>query len=156
MDNLQGTILKGYQLEEQIGNGDFGVVYRASQKTVGREVAVKIILPDYANNPDFIRRFESEAQLVARLEHPHITPLHDFWRDCQFTPPSQCASRGTILILSCSQTESIYGDETLLVTHGHWSRFHETVGTVTFQNADGTPNIRLAVLMQNSPQMANG
>jgi serine/threonine protein kinase len=38
-------------------------------------------LPGYANNPDFIRRFESEPHLVARLEHPHITPLHDFWRD---------------------------------------------------------------------------
>lgn len=81
MENLQGKLLKGYKLEERIGNGGFGAVYRAKQPTVGREVAVKIILPGYANNPDFIRRFESEAHLIARLEHPHITPLHDFWRD---------------------------------------------------------------------------
>ncbi|MCA9915528.1 MAG: protein kinase, partial [Anaerolineae bacterium] len=81
VDNLQGTLLKSYKLEERIGNGGFGAVYRAKQPTIGREVAVKIILPGYANNADFIRRFESEAHLIARLEHPHITPLHDFWRD---------------------------------------------------------------------------
>ena len=57
------------------------MVYRAKQPTVEREVAIKIILPGYANDPEFIRRFESEAHLIARLEHPHITPLHDFWRD---------------------------------------------------------------------------
>jgi serine/threonine protein kinase len=81
MKDLQGTLLKGYKLDERIGAGGFGAVYRAKQTTVGREVAVKIILPSFANNPDFIRRFESEANLIARLEHPHITPLHDFWRD---------------------------------------------------------------------------
>ena len=41
----------------------------------------QVILPAYANDPEFIRRFESEANLVARLEHPHIAPLYDFWRD---------------------------------------------------------------------------
>ncbi|MBA3872620.1 MAG: protein kinase, partial [Anaerolineae bacterium] len=46
-----------------------------------REVAVKVILAEYANLPDFIRQFETEAHLVARLEHPHIVPLFDYWRD---------------------------------------------------------------------------
>src|SRR5664279_4291053 len=73
--------LKGYEIRERIGAGGFGVVYRAYQTTVGREVAVKVILPGLANQPDFIRRFEAEAQLIARLEHPHITPLYDYWRD---------------------------------------------------------------------------
>jgi serine/threonine protein kinase/WD40 repeat protein/energy-coupling factor transporter ATP-binding protein EcfA2 len=81
MDTLEGTLLKGYKLEERIGNGGFGAVYRATQTTIEREVAIKFILPGYANNPDFIRRFEAEAQLIARLEHPHITPLIDYWRD---------------------------------------------------------------------------
>lgn len=73
--------LKGYELLERIGAGGFGAVYRAKQTTVGREVAIKFILPGRANQPDFIRRFEAEAQLVARLEHPFITPLIDYWRD---------------------------------------------------------------------------
>ncbi len=81
MKNLSGTSLKGYQLQERIGAGGFGAVYKAYQTTVGRDVAIKIILPGFANRPDFIRRFETEAQIVARLEHPYIVPLHDFWRD---------------------------------------------------------------------------
>jgi len=74
-------VVKGYELREKIGEGGYGVVYRAYQPLVGRDVAVKIILPQYANHPDFIRRFEWEAQLVARLEHPYIVPLYDYWRD---------------------------------------------------------------------------
>src|SRR5215211_5151742 len=74
-------VVTGYELHEQIGEGGYGVVYRAYQPLIGRDVAVKIILPQYANHPDFIRRFEWEAQLVARLEHPYIVPLYDYWRD---------------------------------------------------------------------------
>ena len=58
-----------------------GVIYRAVQPVVEREVAVKIILPRYANQPEFIRCFEAEAQIVAQLEHPHIVPLYDYWRE---------------------------------------------------------------------------
>src|SRR5512145_1242404 len=81
MDDLSGQCLKGYELREKIGAGGFGAVYRAFQQVVEREVAIKVILPEYANQPDFIRRFETEAQLVARLEHLHIVPLYDYWRD---------------------------------------------------------------------------
>ncbi len=81
MDTAFKHLIKGYEMHERIGAGGFGAVYRAYQSTVGREVAIKIILPGLSNHPDFIRRFESEAQLVARLEHPHITPLYDYWRD---------------------------------------------------------------------------
>lgn len=81
METIVTQNLKGYELRERIGAGGFGAVYRAYQSTVGREVAVKIILPGMANQPEFIRRFEGEAQIVARLEHPHITPLYDYWRD---------------------------------------------------------------------------
>jgi len=74
-------VIRGYELRERIGTGGFGVVYRAYQPAVGRDVAIKVILPEYANHPDFIRRFEAEAQLVARLEHLHIVPLYDYWRE---------------------------------------------------------------------------
>lgn len=80
MKNFAGHTIKGYELLERIGTGGFGAVYRAYQSTMGREVAVKIILPGYANQPNFIRRFEAEAKLVARLEHLHIVPLYDYWR----------------------------------------------------------------------------
>lgn len=81
MDDFQGRTIKGYELKQLIGEGGFGAVYRAYQPLIGREVAIKIILPQLANRPEFIRRFETEAQLIARLEHPHIVPLYDYWRE---------------------------------------------------------------------------
>lgn len=75
--------LKAYQLEEQIGSGGVGIVYRAYQDIIDRHVAIKVIHSRYVNNPDFIRRFQIEAQTIAHLEHPHIIPLYDYWRDPQ-------------------------------------------------------------------------
>ena len=79
--DLDGRPLRGYRLLEQIGEGSFGVVHRAIQPHVGREVAIKSINPELANDPEFVRRFEAEAQIIARLENPHIVPLYDYWRD---------------------------------------------------------------------------
>src|SRR5262245_12904287 len=76
-----GRSVRGYELREQVGAGHFGVVYRAYQPSVGREVAIKVIRPELVNQADFIRRFEAEAQLVAQLEHPHVVSLYDYWRD---------------------------------------------------------------------------
>jgi serine/threonine protein kinase/tetratricopeptide (TPR) repeat protein len=81
LEDLSGRTFRGYEIIEQVGAGGFGVVYRAHQPSVKREVAVKVILPEYADHPDFIKRFETEAQLVARLEHPFIIPLYEYWRD---------------------------------------------------------------------------
>ncbi len=71
----------GYVLHERIGEGAFAVVHRATQESLGREVAVKIIRAELANRPEFIRRFEAEAQMVARIEHPSLVPLYDYWRE---------------------------------------------------------------------------
>lgn len=76
-----GLTVRGYELREALGAGAYGIVYRAYQPVVGREVAIKVIRPEFADDPDFIRRFETEAQVVASLEHPHIVPLYDYWRE---------------------------------------------------------------------------
>jgi DNA-binding SARP family transcriptional activator/WD40 repeat protein/tRNA A-37 threonylcarbamoyl transferase component Bud32 len=73
--------LPGYELRDEVGAGAHGTVHRAYQPSIGREVAIKTVHPEHANQADFIRRFEVDAQLVARLEHPHIVPMHDYWRD---------------------------------------------------------------------------
>ncbi len=76
-----GLAVRGYELRDRMGERGSGVLYRAFQPSVGREVAIKVVRPELANDPTFIRRFEAEAQLVARLEHPHIVPLYDYWRE---------------------------------------------------------------------------
>ena len=73
--------LRDYELSERLGEGAFSIVYRGSQLSVEREVAIKQIRAELANRPEFIRRFEAEAHLVARLEHPYIVPLIDYWRE---------------------------------------------------------------------------
>jgi WD40 repeat protein/serine/threonine protein kinase len=78
---LVGQTLRGYDVETLIAQGGFGQVYRAAQPSLDRTVAIKVILPQYANQESFVRRFEYEAQLIARLEHPFIVPLYDYWRD---------------------------------------------------------------------------
>jgi serine/threonine protein kinase/ABC-type glycerol-3-phosphate transport system substrate-binding protein len=79
--DVPGRRLRGYRLLEEVGEGAFGTVHRAFQPEVGREVAVKVIGRRLADRPEFIRRFDVEAQLIARLEHPHIVPLYDYWRE---------------------------------------------------------------------------
>lgn len=81
MIESSGKSIKGYELLDELGAGGFGAVYRAHQALLKRDVAIKVILPEHANKPDFVRRFEAEAEIVARLEHPHIVPIYDYWRD---------------------------------------------------------------------------
>lgn len=73
--------VRDFELGQVIGEGRFAIVYEARQSSVGRSVAVKAIRPEFAHHPEFLRRFESEARIVAGLEHPHIVPIHEFWRD---------------------------------------------------------------------------
>jgi DNA-binding SARP family transcriptional activator len=98
---------RGYVLGDVLGQGSFGTVYRATQPGVGRDVAVKVIRSELANDPTFVQRFEAEAQLVARLEHPHIVPLYDFWRE----------PGGAYLVFRLMRGGSA---EQLLVTDGAW------------------------------------
>lgn len=81
MNIFTGQTINGYKLDEYLGGGGFGDVYRARQGTIARDVAVKIIRPQFTHQPEFIRRFEQEARLITRLEHMHIVPLYDYWRD---------------------------------------------------------------------------
>ncbi len=76
-----GLAIRGFELRQELGSGRFGKVYRAYQPSVGREVAIRVVPAELANDAEFIRRFEAEAQLVARVEDPHVVPLYDYWRE---------------------------------------------------------------------------
>lgn len=74
------------QLEilELVGHGGMGAVYKARQKSLGRLVALKILAPQHAANPDFAERFSREAQVLAEVNHPNIVTVHDFGRSGEF------------------------------------------------------------------------
>jgi eukaryotic-like serine/threonine-protein kinase len=66
-----------YDLEREIAHGGMGVVYRARQRTLGRTVAVKLLLLGRHASRESIQRFHREAQAVASLRHPHIVAIHE-------------------------------------------------------------------------------
>ena len=67
-----------FEILECLGRGGMGVVYKARQKSLNRLVAIKILAPDREHEPRFAERFAREAELLARLNHPHIVTIHDF------------------------------------------------------------------------------
>jgi serine/threonine protein kinase len=76
-----GQRLRDFEIIGELGSGGYGAVYRAHDTSVNREVAMKVILPELAQNDDFKQRFDLEAHLIAQLEHPHIVPLYAYWQD---------------------------------------------------------------------------
>lgn len=82
MPDLIGKKLGQYHIEAITGEGGMAIVYKARQSTLNRYIALKVLPPSFvAHNPQFIQRFRREAELIARLEHPHILPVYEFGVD---------------------------------------------------------------------------
>jgi serine/threonine protein kinase len=79
-DLSPGYMLGQYRLGELIGRGGMASVYRARQESMDRDVAIKIMSPELSRNAEFAARFEREARVIAKLQHPHILPVIDFGR----------------------------------------------------------------------------
>src|SRR6195256_1950579 len=73
-----GTRLGPYEILSPLGAGGMGEVYRARDKKLDRDVAVKVLPQSVAADPDTLARFEREAKAVAALSHPNILAIHDF------------------------------------------------------------------------------
>jgi serine/threonine-protein kinase len=78
MGDLIGRTLGRYRIVEQIGEGGMGVVYRAHDERLERDVAIKVLPEGVASDPDRLARFEREAKAIAALDHPNILAIHDF------------------------------------------------------------------------------
>ena len=77
-----GQVLGGrYRLVELLGQGGMATIYRATDTQLGRDVAVKLLRPEYLRDPDFSSRFRQEAQAAASLSHPNIVTVYDYGED---------------------------------------------------------------------------
>lgn len=77
MDELIGKQLSGYEVLERIGKGGMATVYRARQITMNRDVAIKVLPREQMKDDSYLLRFEREVNIVAKLEHRNIVPVHD-------------------------------------------------------------------------------
>jgi CheY-like chemotaxis protein/tRNA A-37 threonylcarbamoyl transferase component Bud32 len=76
-DPRLGSEIAGYRIEERIGRGGMGVVYRAQHMNLQRRAAIKIIAPEFADTKGFRSRFIHEARIAAALQHPNIVTVYD-------------------------------------------------------------------------------
>jgi eukaryotic-like serine/threonine-protein kinase len=78
LDRLTGAILDGrYRLDEKIASGGFGAIYRATDLVMGREVALKVLHRELANDSSVVERFRREASALAKLRDPHTVTMYD-------------------------------------------------------------------------------
>jgi len=85
MEDLSGRQFGAYRIVGPLGAGGMASVYKAYQPAVDRHVALKILPSHLAQNPEFLARFQQEAMVLAKLQHPHILPVHDFGESDGFT-----------------------------------------------------------------------
>ena len=71
-----GTCIGPYEILSALGAGGMGEVYRARDTKLNRDVALKVLLPAVANDPERLARFRREAQILASLNHPHIAQIY--------------------------------------------------------------------------------
>ncbi len=72
-----GSVVGGYRIEEVAGRGGMGVVYRATQLSLDRPVALKAIAPELAGDVMFRERFKRESRIAASIEHPNVIPVYE-------------------------------------------------------------------------------
>src|SRR5262245_39737188 len=73
-----GTQLGPYEIVARLGAGGMGEVYRARDQRLDRDVAIKVLPPQFAEDAARLARFEREAKMVAALSHPNILAIHDY------------------------------------------------------------------------------
>jgi len=78
MPFVEGENVGAYRIVEKLGQGGMATVFKAYHPALDRYVAIKVMHPAFMEDPNFLARFQREARIVAKLDHPHIVPIYDF------------------------------------------------------------------------------
>src|SRR5690349_3942939 len=81
MTIARGTFFGPYEILDLVGSGGMGEVYRARDRRLGRQIAIKILPANTADDPDRLTRFEREARLASSLNHPNIVTIYDIGQE---------------------------------------------------------------------------
>jgi tetratricopeptide (TPR) repeat protein len=161
---LPGTCIDDYEIVGQVGQGGMGIVFRAHDHRLRRDVALKMFQPDRAPTPREAQRFQTEAEAMARLAHPNIVPIFEVGvsKGRPFLA-LELAERGTLTdqlqrtVFSPTAAARLIETLARAVDHAHRQQvIHRDLkpANILF-TADGTPKITdfgLAKVLENDPR----
>src|SRR5437762_1238481 len=107
MSLVVGQTLGSYRITGLLGEGGMGAVYRAHDTKLNRDVAIKVLLPAVARDPDRLARFKREAQTLAALNHSHIAQIYGLEERLDQSADSPSAESGPFLIMEFVDGETL-------------------------------------------------
>lgn len=122
----EGQVFAGHTVVRKLGRGGMASVYLATESGFARQVALKILPEDLADEPSFVARFQQEAQTIASLEHPSIVPLYRFgiedgvpWMALRYVAGGDLARRLAERPLGAAEGFALLGDVARALDHAH-------------------------------------
>ncbi len=126
MDLQPGSAFGPYRIVAPLGRGGMAAVYRALDPALDRHVALKVLPAEFLHDPAFADRFRQEARVAAKLEHPHIVPIHAYgieggrpWMAMRLVTGGSLADRVRRSPLSPAETASVLRDVTAALDYAH-------------------------------------
>jgi predicted Ser/Thr protein kinase len=127
LEIVRSALAGEYEVLEELGRGGMAVVYRARERQLGREVALKVLPFGLAHDAEIVARFEREARTSAQLEHPHIVPIYRVGRSGQVIYFAMQLLRGESLAarlrakgrLSAAEVRRLLGEVANALGHAH-------------------------------------
>ncbi len=122
-----GNVVGSYKVVEKIGEGGMGAVYKGVDLMLEREVAIKVLKPELASQPQVVERFRSEAVTLAKLNHPNIATLFSFLRQGDYSFMVLEYVKGVSLdkilaangVMTCEQAIPFFGQMLEGIDHAH-------------------------------------
>ena len=126
MDLQPDTAFGPYRILAPLGRGGMAAVYEAHEPSLDRRVALKVLPAEFLHDPAFADRFRQEARVAAKLEHPHIVPIHAYgieggrpWMAMRLVTGGSLAERVRRSPLSPSETASVLRDVAAALDYAH-------------------------------------